>query len=257
MSLNNIRIVLIETSHPGNIGSVARAMLTMGITDLCLVNPRHFPDKQATIMASGAEHILQQARIVSSVQDAIADCTLVIGTSAREQRSVPWPLMSAREAGTFIAEHSTTGKTAILFGRESSGLTNKELESCQYLLSIPVNPDFRSLNIASAVQVIAYECAVALEQQPVNTQQRRELATAKDMQNYYRHLEKTLIDIRYMDPDKPRLLMRKLRCLYGRIQLTKSEVNLLRGILSAAQGIKFIPRNQRKPADDTRSLSED
>ncbi len=247
MSLNNIRIVLIETSHPGNIGSAARAMLTMGLSDLCLVNPAHFPDKKATIMASGADRVLQQAKVVNTLAEAIADYHLVIGTSARNKRSVQWPLMTARHTGEFIAKHSGKGKVALIFGRENSGLSNQELEHCQYLTSIPVNPDFRSLNIASAVQVLAYECAVAHEQEQTPDQQTAgELATAGDMEDYYNHLQQTLIDIRYLDPEKPRLLMRRLRCLYGRIQPTKSEVSILRGILSATQGNKFLPRNKRK-----------
>ena len=245
IGLGNIRIVLIETSHPGNIGSVARAMMTMGLTDLCLVNPVHFPDKQATAMASGADTLLKQATISSSLQEAIADCHTVIGTSARNQRSVQWPVMDARACGEFIAECSIENKTAIIFGRESSGLSNEELELCQFLVSIPVNPDFSSLNIAAAVQVLSYECSVALnsfQQQSDNSEQ---LSTSADMDAFYQQLESTLIDIRYLDPDEPRLLMRKLRCLYGRTQLTKPEVGILRGVLSATLGSKFIPRKER------------
>lgn len=246
MSLNNIRIVLIETSHPGNIGSAARAMLTMGLQDLYLVNPAHFPDKKATIMASGADSVLQQATVVRTLREAVSDCHLVMGTSARDKRSVQWPVMSAREAGLFTAEQTNKGKVAIVFGRESSGLTNTELEHCQYLVSIPVNADFHSLNIAAAVQVIGYECAVAHQQtQSSDLQSAEALATVQDIEAFYEHLERTLVDIRYLDPDKPRLLMRRLRRLYGRIQLTKSEVNILRGVLSASQGSKFLPRNKR------------
>ncbi len=252
MSLNNIRIVLIATTHPGNIGAAARAMLTMGLTDLYLVNPAHFPDKQATTMASGADSVLAQATTVASLQQAITDCHTVIGTSARNQRAIQWPLMDARSCGEFIAKRSTQGqgKVALVFGRESSGLTNEELESCQFLVSIPVNPNFSSLNLAAAVQVLSYECAIALEkQQRINQQdssnQQQEPAANKETEVFYQHLEKTLIDLRYLDPDKPRLIMRKLRSIIGRIGLAKTEINLLHGILSAAQGRKFIPRDQR------------
>jgi TrmH family RNA methyltransferase len=248
MSLNNIRIVLIETSHPGNIGSAARAMLTMGLTDLYLVKPVHHPNEQSVAMSSGATKVLDQAKIVDSLQEAIADCHRVIGTSARDQRSVQWPLMDARTCGEFIAEQSTESKTAIVFGRESSGLTNEELELCQFLVSIPVNPDFSSLNIASAVQVLSYECKMAsnlVPQSNANSSENPLLATMDEMEAFYQHLQTTLIKIRYLDAKEPRLLMRKLRCLYGRIQMTRQELGILRGVLSATLGSKFIPRSQR------------
>jgi len=248
MSLNNIRIVLMGTTHPGNIGSTARAMLTMGLTDLYLVNPARFPDDQANTMASGADSILTQATVVSSLQQAIADCHTVVGTSARNQRTIHWPLMDARACGEFIANQSSDSKTAIVFGRESSGLTNEELELCQVLVSIPVNPDFSSLNIASAVQVLSYECAMAQSHpQEMNTETiKPETVTIEQMESFYQHLEETLIALRYLDPEKPRLIMRKLRSIYGRIQPEPSELNILRGILSATQGCKFLPRDQRK-----------
>ncbi len=250
MSLNNIRIVLIATSHPGNIGSAARAMLTMGITDLCLVNPAHYPDEQATAMASGADSVLSQATIVPTLKQAIADCHTVIGTSARDQRSIQWPVMDARSCGEFVAKRSTQGKIAIVFGRESSGLTNEELESCQFLVSIPVNPNFSSLNLAAAVQVLSYECAMAINYtEPSQTDpssKAQERTDTKEIEVFYKHLEETLVDLRYLDPDKPRLIMRKLRSIIGRIELSRPEINILHGILSAAQGRKFIPRNERK-----------
>lgn len=245
MSLNNIRIVLIETSHPGNIGSAARAMLTMGLTELYLVNPHSFPDKQANIMASGADAVLDKAIVVPSLQEAIADCHTVIGTSARKQRHIQWELMDARSCGEFVAKRVVDGKVAIVFGRESSGLSNEELDQCQFQVSIPVNPDFSSLNVASAVQVLSYECTVALAAHENKLTKKTEMASVADMESYYEHLEQTLVEIRYLNPEKPRLLMRRLRCLYGRLQPSKSELNILRGMLSAAQGVKFIPRDKR------------
>ena len=248
MSLNNIRIVLIGTTHPGNIGSAARAMLTMGLTDLYLVNPAKFPDAQAIAMASGADSILANATVVSHLQEAITDCHVVIGTSARSQRTIQWPQMDARECGEFIAEQDYHNKTAIIFGRESSGLSNEELELCQRLVSIPVNPDFSSLNLASAVQVIGYECSVAINHQQGDANHdnvKRQLVTTQEMELFYQHFESTLIELRYLDPEKPRLIMRKIRSIFGRIEPEASELNLLRGILSAAQGRKFLPRNQR------------
>ena len=252
MSLNNIRIVLIETSHPGNIGAAARAMLTMGVTELYLVNPLHFPDDQATAMASGADSLLKQATVVSSLPLAINDCHTVIGTSARDQRTIRWPLMDARHCGKFVVKRCSEDKIAIVFGRESSGLTNEELEHCQFLVSIPVNPEFRSLNIASAVQILSYECAEAYRhyhQPGSNTSPVDKKVTSEEMDMFYQHLKKMLIDVRYLDPEKPRRVMRKLRSIFGRIELAPQELNLLRGVLSAAQGKKLTPRKQSKPKD--------
>lgn len=250
MSLNNIRIVLIETSHPGNIGSAARAMKTMGVSDLCLVSPKQFPDSKAHVMASGADSILEAATVVDTLQEALQDCTVVVGTSARFQRQVQWPQLTARECGEFAAQESETGKVAIVFGRESSGLTNDELQLCQYLVHIPVNPDFSSLNVASAVQVLSYEVAQGMQafaQQPqVVKRVQDELVSADDMEGFYGHLEQALIDTRYLNPEKPKLLMRRLRSIYGRLHLTHSELNILRGILSACQGRKFESRKDRE-----------
>ncbi|MCK5726518.1 MAG: RNA methyltransferase [Thiotrichaceae bacterium] len=249
MSLNNIRIVMIATSHPGNIGSAARAMLTMGLTDLYLVNPKSFPDNQAQTMASGADSVLAHATVVNCLADAIADCHLVIGTSARSQRTTQWSHLDSSECGEQVAKHCQTGKVAIIFGRESSGMTNEELEYCQYLTSIPVNPEFKSLNIAAAVQVLAYECSIAVKRGNASLETKNQsqppLADAKAMEGFYQHLEKALITIRYLDPNDPRLLMRKFRGLFGRTQLQKKEVSMLRGFFSAAQGSKFIGREAK------------
>lgn len=249
MSLNNIRIVMIATSHPGNIGSAARAMLTMGITDLYLVSPRSFPDEQAFTMASGADSVLHNATVVDNLADAIADCQLVIGTSARSQRTVQWSHLDSTECGKHVAEHCRQGKVALVFGRESSGMTNSELESCHHLTSIPVNPEFKSLNIAAAVQVLCYECSVACKRDQdslVSFGKEQTLASAEELAGFYQHLEETLIATRYLNPKEPRLLMRKLRGLFGRVQLQKGEVGILRGFFSSAQGNKFISRAQRK-----------
>ncbi len=246
MNADNIRIVLIETSHPGNIGAAARAMKTMGLSRLYLVNPNKFPSSRSVAMASGALGILDDAVIVESLPEAIEDCQIVVGTSARTQRTIQWPIMNARECGFYAAKESDQQQIAIVFGRERSGISNEELQYCQSLVTIPVNPDFSSLNIAAAVQVICYEVAMANESymQKENTEAHEEFSSANEMESFYEHLEKTLLDIRFLNPENPRLLMRRLRRLYGRIQMNKNELGMMRGILSACQGQKFIARKK-------------
>lgn len=236
--LNNIRIVLVCTTHPGNIGAVARAMKTMGLTRLTLVAPEKYPSVEATARASGADDVLAQARIVGSLDEALAGCHLVFGASAR-QRTIAWPQVDARACAALAVGASATEEVAIVFGREQSGLTNDELERCHYLVHIPANPDFSSLNIAAAVQVITYEVRMAnLQAQPVADSGDEEpvpLATADEMEQFYEHLWQTVIDIGFVDPAKPRLLARRLRRLFNRARLDKNEFNMLRGILAAAQ----------------------
>lgn len=246
--LDNIRIVLIQTSHPGNIGSAARAMKVMGLSDLCLVAPKRFPDAQATAMASGADDILQQAKIVENLPEAIADCQLVIGTSARSSRYLQWPLRSARACGEYVAENCQQ-KIAIIFGRERTGLTNDELGYCHSLVHIPTNPDYSSLNVASAVQLIAYECSIHINATAkavpqTNKNKSDALIDAEAMERFYQHLETVLTEIRYLDPKNPKHLMRRLRRLFSRLDIVQSEMNILRGILSAMQGRKFQKRRK-------------
>jgi TrmH family RNA methyltransferase len=256
MSLSNIRIVLIQTSHPGNIGAAARAMKTMGLSDLCLVNPLHYPDPQAIAMASGADDVLQQATVVSGLSEAVADCQHIVGTSARSQRTLRWSLLEPRECGQFAAENAAQNKVAIVFGRERTGLTNEELELCHKLVHIPSNPDYSSLNVASAVQILSYECRVAeldrqkaegadVPQVPLGDESLdEEIVSAEAMDGFYQQLENLMVETDFLDPKNPRYLMRRMRRLYGRIQVTKSELNLLRGSLSAFQGRKFQRREK-------------
>ena len=271
MSLSNIRIVLIQTSHPGNIGAAARAMKTMGLSDLYLVKPSRFPDAQAEAMASGADDVLKQANVVDSLSEAVADCQIIIGTSARSQRTLRWVITEPRGCGLVASQHAAKGKVAIVFGRERTGLTNEELELCHQLVHIPSNPDYCSLNVAAAVQILSYECRVAhldalavakgnvpttqkssvalLNEQATESEVQaessldEEIVSAKDMEGYYAQLEKLMIETDFLNPDNPRYLMRRMRRLYGRIQITKSELNLLRGSLSAFSGRKFRRRN--------------
>ena len=259
MSLSNIRIVLIQTSHPGNIGAAARAMKTMGLSDLCLVSPVKYPDPQADAMAAGADDILSGAKVVSTLSEAVADCQHIIGTSARSQRTLQWRLLDPRTCGEFAAKSAQTQKVAIVFGRERTGLTNEELELCHQLVHIPSNPDYSSLNVASAVQILSYESRVgylaltdSADTQP-ETQEAdaetlgEEIVSAADMDGFYQQLEALMVETEFLNPDDPRYLMRRMRRMYGRINVTRSELNLLRGSLSAFKGRKS---ERRKSEND-------
>ena len=241
-SNNNIRIVMVNTSHPGNIGAVARVMKNMSLSSLYLVEPRHFPSEEANARSSGALDILQNAVVCESLEQAVADCELVIGTSARE-RSADWPVLNPRQSANKLVETARQSQVALVMGRESSGLTNQELDLCQYLVHIPSNPDYNSLNVAMAVQVFAYEIYLqmqtTLEQ---NDESGEEVAalTSEQMQNFFVHLEQTLLDIDFLDERRSELLMRRLRQLFYRARPSQDEMNILRGILSAAQGRKSM-----------------
>ena len=235
MPFSKIRIVLIETSHPGNIGAAARAMKNMGLSRLSLVQPRQFPSAEATSRASGADDLLANAVVTDTLEEAIADCSLVIGASAR-LRSLSWPQLDVRECAAEVLRGSEGGEEiAILFGREHSGLTNEELERCQYLMHIPTNPEYSSLNLAQAVQVMAYELRVGLGKKTEAGEEETEYATGADLEGFFEHLEQTLVDIDFLDPDNPRQVMRRLKRLFSRTRIEKVEHNILRGILTAAQ----------------------
>lgn len=234
--LSEVRIVLIETTHPGNIGGVARAMKNMGLSDLRLVKPKLFPSADATSRASGADTILRDAIVCGSLDEALIDCQMVLGASAR-RRTINWPELNAREAAERVGQESEKGKVAILFGREHSGLTNEELDRCHYLLHIHCNPGFSSLNIAAAVQVVAYELRMALGDGGVVINEieghESDLATAEEVNLFYGHFEKTLYDIGFTRPEKSRSLIRRLKRLFNRVRLEKKEIDILRGVLSA------------------------
>lgn len=238
--LQNIRVVLVNTSHPGNIGGAARAMKNMGLSRLVLVDPQHFPSPEADARASGADDVLGGAQVVATLEEALVGCNLVFGTSARERR-IPWPLVDPRECASKVIEHAAQGEEiALVFGREHAGLTNEELQRCHFHVHIPSNPDFSSLNLGAAVQVLAYEVRMAwLAQEgqatPVEAVDSSELATMDEMELFYQHLEKTLVDIGFLDPLKPRHLMPRLRRLYGRSSVDRSEMSILRGILTETQ----------------------
>lgn len=233
---SNIRIVLLNTSHPGNIGAVARAMKVMCLDNLYLVEPRSFPCAEATARASGADDVLANATVCASMEEALTGCRWVIGTSARS-RSVAWPLLTPRECAEKLTVESVQGDVALVFGRENAGMTNEELERCHQLVNIPSNPDYSSLNIAAAVQVLAYELMVTTADF-VKIEEVRDLSTADEMASFFSHLERTLVDLKFLDATHPRKLMRRLHRFFNRAQPDKTEMNILRGVLSAAQGSK-------------------
>lgn len=235
--LSNIKIVLVETSHPGNIGAVARAMKNMSMTNLCLVAPKIFPSAEATSRASGADDILANAQVYNDLNEAISDCELVIGASAR-CRTISWPELTPKECAEKIIHHESNNKIAILFGRENSGLKNHELDLCQYLLRIPCNEEYSSLNIAAAVQVICYELFVsagASREIMIGDKGQTPKATNLQMDSFYDHLFQTLTDIGFMHPDKSKSIMRRLRRIFNRAHLDTKELDILRGILRMSQ----------------------
>ncbi|MCU1721588.1 MULTISPECIES: tRNA (cytosine(32)/uridine(32)-2'-O)-methyltransferase TrmJ [unclassified Pseudomonas] len=250
--LENIRVVLVCTSHPGNIGGAARAMKNMGLSRLVLVSPADFPSPEASARASGADDVLAGAQVVSTLEDALVGCTLVIGTSARS-RSLPWPMLEPRECGTEVTGRAAQGEqVALVFGREHAGLTNEELQRCHYHVHIPSNPDFSSLNLAAAVQVLSYEVRtawLAQASQPEKTEKDEpveELATMDEMERFYGHLEDTLVQIGFLDPSRPKHLMPRLRRLFGRSAVNRSEMSILRGILTETQKAARGDAHKRK-----------
>jgi TrmH family RNA methyltransferase len=243
--LQNIRVVLVNTSHPGNIGGAARAMKNMGLSRLVLVQPRDFPSVEAVARAAGAVDILDNARIVNSLEEALDGCGLVLGTSARN-RHIPWPLLDPREcAAACLEQIEQAGEVALVFGREDSGLSNDELQRCHFHVHIPSDPEFSSLNLATAVQVLTYEVRMAwlgAQGQPTkmtkletHAEQSSLPVTADELERFYAHMESTLVQIGFHDPDNPRHLMPRLRRLYGRSNISKLEMNILRGILTETQ----------------------
>ena len=235
--IENIRIVMVGTTHPGNIGAAARAMKTMSHRHLYLVKPKIFPSAEASARAAGADDILANVTVCETLGDAIRDCKLVIATSARH-RSIPWPVFGPRECATRIINVAKSDKVALVFGPESSGLSNEDLEDCNAMVQIPGNPDFKSLNIASAIQILCYENLQAAEN--INNEKNSldgeySLVTSDQMKLFYEHLEQCMIDVDFYDPEKPRRLMRRLKRLFNRSQLDDNELNILRGFLAAVQ----------------------
>ncbi|QPF37042.1 RNA methyltransferase [Acinetobacter sp. TTH0-4] len=269
--LSHVRIVMVNTTLPANIGSALRAMKTMGLSKLVLVAPKTYPHPDIDALAAGATDLIEQIEIVSTLEDAIQDCHLVFGTSARS-RTIPWPLLDARPAAekSLQAVLNDQQEVAIVFGREDRGLTNEELALANYHVTIPVNNDYGVLNVAQAIQVICYElrmATLALVEQKDNTeatmpvtetesmQWDEPLVTHEQMQQFYPHIEKMLAEIEFMDPKNPRLLPLRLRRLFGRIQLDRMEYHLLRGIFTRVQAMNN--GTWKKSKTETTDSSED
>jgi TrmH family RNA methyltransferase len=242
-----IRFVLCETTHPGNIGAAARAMKTMGFENLVLVNPRAFPDPEADARASGAADVLVRARVVPTLAEAVADCGLVVGTTARNRRANRVETDSRSGAATLLAAAKST-PVAVVFGTESAGLTNAQLDLCQQTLYIPANPEYSSLNLASAVQLIAYELRYAAATLRPEKSADFPPVTSAQMEYFYEHLRSVLLASGFLEEDNPRQMMRRLRLIFNRAALDQNELNILRGILSALE-----PEAEQQNAEGGRS----
>jgi tRNA (cytidine32/uridine32-2'-O)-methyltransferase len=245
--LDQVRIVLVETTHPGNIGAVARAMKTMGLTVLYLVRPKIFPSAECTARACGADDLLARAQVCGDLSEALRGCRLVIGSSAR-RRTVVWPELDPRQTAVRLLAEAARGPVALVFGRENSGLSNLELDGCHLLAHIPTDPQFSSLNLAAAVQLFAYELRMAglvggSAVSPVSALDARPLATADELDGMLVHLEQALGDLGFADPGRSRKLMRRLRRLFQRARPDRDEINILRGIFSSAQ---YLARRLRE-----------
>ena len=234
--LEQIKIVLVGTSHSGNIGSVARAMKTMGLSRLCLVQPKAEVDGQAYALAAGASELLSQAEHFDALGPAVADCGLVVGTSARS-RTLSWPMLEPRSLGELAVQEAHSHQVALVFGRESSGLSNDELQLCNYHVCIPANPEYSSLNLAMAVQIIAYEVRMAALAQQQAAQPLEPVAypDSSQMENFYQHLEQTLDQTGFIIRQHPGMVMTKLRRLFNRARPEEAEYNILRGMLTSVQ----------------------
>lgn len=230
--MQNIRIVLVNTSHTGNIGSTARAMKTMGLKELYLVDPVKAPDGQASALAAGATDILANCKIVPTLEDAIAGCGLVVGTSARS-RTLPWPMLDPRECGEKLVVEADNYPVALVFGRENNGLANEELQQCHFHVCIPANPEYSSLNLAAAVQTLCYEIRMAHLNREVLPVVDNEYPLVEDLERFYTHLEQTLTDTNFIVANHPGQVMTKLRRLFNRARPEAQELNILRGILAS------------------------
>jgi tRNA (cytidine32/uridine32-2'-O)-methyltransferase len=237
MKLQNIKIVMVGTTHPGNIGAAARAMNNMCFSNLALVDPQCPIGETAYARASGANAILDNRETCTELTEAIADCSLVVATSAR-RRSLPWPELNPQELADKLISMDDSGRVALVFGREHSGLLNEEIQLCNQMVCIPTNPEFSSLNLASAIQVLCYEIFNRQYDAPLPVKQpdAHDLpAPSAEVEGYFEHLQQILLSSGYLDPDQPGMIMQRLRRLYLRSELTRNEINILRGMLTAIE----------------------
>lgn len=249
MKLSNyIRIVLVEPSHPGNVGSIARSMANMGIGNLALVAPRDFPSPVASSRACGADWILDGASVYRSLDEAVEDCALVFGTTAR-RRSISWPTVSPEEAMNMAVEAGS--RFAVVFGRERNGLENRELDCCNYMIRIDVDEGFPSMNLASAATILSYEFRKAAQGRRESELPEVDYATSEQLGGLIEHLEETLLLTEFLD-GRSSLLIRKLRRLFNRSRLSREEVNILRGILTSMERKAGRKRPVRQSPDSGR-----
>lgn len=234
--LNSVKVVLVGTTHPGNIGATARAMKNMGILDLALVEPKEFPSDVATFRSKAAKDILEKASVHTSLEEAISECELVVGTSARG-RTVPWPVLNPREAAEEMHKSSLNGKVAIVFGREDRGLTNEELGLCNFHVHIPSDPEYSSLNLSQAVQILAYEIRLSyLQDQHFNEDYWDvELANNEQTERLINHMDELMQEVDFYDVENPRKLLVRVRRFFKRSKIDVMEANIFRGLFATIQ----------------------
>ena len=233
-ALRAIRIVLLRPTHPGNVGAVARAMKNMGLEQLYLVAPVDHSGPEARARAAGAEDVLARAIVCANLDEAIGDCHFIAGTTARS-RYIEWPALDPSACAARLTAESVRGPVALLFGQERTGLTNEELDRCHALVQIPASPDYPSLNLACAVQILAYEIYRTVKSAEPLAAPLDPPASQEEMERFYAHLEEVLLETEFLDPANPRFLLRRLRRLFNRAQPDRNEANILRGILTAVQ----------------------
>ena len=233
--LNSVRVVLVGTTHPGNIGATARAMKNMGIVNLALVKPKDFPSNEAIYRSKAAKDVLESAQIYENLEDAVSDCELVIGTSARG-RTVPWPVLDPKDAADRVAVHSENNKVAIVFGREDRGLTNQELGLCNLHVHIPADPEYSSLNLSQAVQILVYEIRVSiLKDQECEEYWDVDLATNEQTERLIDHMDELMKEVEFYDVQNPRKLLLRVRRFFKRSRIDVMEANIFRGLFAAIQ----------------------
>ncbi|EEO03990.1 tRNA (cytosine(32)/uridine(32)-2'-O)-methyltransferase TrmJ [Vibrio cholerae] len=244
MMLERVKVVLVGTTHSGNIGSAARAMKVMGLSQMVLVDPQCQVDAQAIALAAGASEIALNAQIYPTLEAAVADCGLVVGTSARS-RTLEWPMLEPRECGEKLISEANQHSVAMVFGRERTGLTNEELQLCHYHVCVPANPEYSSLNLAMAVQLLSYEVRMAylaLQQSSQSSTLQEEYPRHQELERFYAHLEQVIIQTEFISAQQPGQVMNKLRRMFTRARPEAQEVNILRGILTSVQ--KSISRKE-------------
>ena len=234
--LNSVKVVLVGTTHPGNIGATARAMKNMGILDLALVEPKEFSSDVATFRSKAAKDILEKASVHTSLEEAISECELVVGTSVRG-RTIPWPVLNPREAAEEMHKSSLNGKVAIVFGREDRGLTNEELGLCNFHVHIPSDPEYSSLNLSQAVQILAYEIRLSyLQDRHVNKEYWDvELANNEQTERLINHMDELMQEVDFYDVENPRKLLVRVRRFFKRSKIDVMEANIFRGLFATIQ----------------------